>query len=82
VIYLLWYRENPEQTGTLACVCGDYYKAEEMAEQVEFSLRVIGGKEIHDMHISRVPYNKVFTNFSEIESTWMIYLQGAWFLEE
>jgi len=73
--YLVWCKEE----GVLS-VCGDYYKAEEVAQSLEWSLRMVEGISISALYITKTAKNKrvVF----DTESAWCVYRDGVWSLDE
>lgn len=86
-VYLLWYKESADSKEIVVSALRDYYKGEQVAEQLEFSLCTINGKpKPYEMGITRTTMNRlVFDVLDESDSgkvTWIIYRQGEWFLDE
>ena len=73
--YLVWC----EEVGVVS-VCGDYYKAEEVAQNIVWSLRVWDDVIVKAMFICKVQKNKKIE--LSADTSWCIYRDGVWELDE
>jgi hypothetical protein len=85
-VYMLWYKESAESKEIVVSALRDYYKGEQVAEQLEFSLCTVGGKpKPYEIGITRTLMNRVILDFQDESDdgkvTWIIYRQGEWFLD-
>ena len=72
--YIVWCHEK----GVLS-VCGDYYKAEEVAQNLEWSLRMWDDIVVSALYIYKVAKNKKIE--LSPETSWCIYRKGVWELD-
>lgn len=81
--YLLWYKAKRDSIEKIACVAREYYSAEKLAEQLLFSLTHFANVEtVYEIGITRVEINKICFDLSTVESRWVVYRDGEWFLDE
>lgn len=81
--YLLWYREEEGSVEVVSCVTRDYYVAEKLSEQLLFSLTHFANiKKVYEIGITRLGINKIHFDLDTLESRWVIYRNGEWFLDE
>lgn len=73
--YLVWC----EEVGVVS-VCGDYYKAEEVTQNIVWSLRVWDDVIVKAMFICKVQKNKKIE--LSADTSWCIYRDGVWELDE
>jgi len=73
--YIVWCKE----IGVLS-ICGDYYKAEEVAQNLEWSLRMVEGVLVESLYIYKVAKNKRVE--LSADTSWCIYRDGVWSLDE
>ena len=73
--YLVWC----EEVGVVS-VCGDYYKAEEVAQNLEWSLRVWDDMVVKALYIYKVAKNKKIE--LSADTSWCVYRDGVWELDE
>lgn len=81
--YLLWYKETEGGKEIIACITRDYYSAEKLGEQLLFFLTHFANvKTVYEIGITRVEINKIHFDLDTLESRWVIYRNGEWFLDE
>lgn len=80
--YLLWYKETEGSVEVIACVTRDYYVAEKLGEQLLFALSHFANlKTVYEIGITRLEINKIHFDLDTLESRWVIYRRGDWFLD-
>lgn len=81
-VYLLWYIQPDWNSPKVISALRDYYKAEEVAQNLEFLLKiVVGEKGEFQIGVTRTLMNKIHLDPREESSTWVLYDKGEWFLE-
>lgn len=81
--YILWYKSTEGGRETIACITRDYYVAEKLGEQLLFALTHFANiKKVYEIGITRLAINKIHFDLHTLESRWVIYKEGEWFLDE
>lgn len=80
-IYYLWYIPEPQSDKIIVGCAREYEAAEQISIQLEFELTVLLKKPLYKIGITRTVVNKIVFDLSDIDSTWVIYKKGNWFLE-
>ena len=83
-VYLLWYRTGENAQPKVVSALRDYSKAEDVAQQLEFEMRIIrrvGSP--YEIGVTRTNMNKIHHDPSEKDdSTWIFFKDNSWFLDE
>jgi hypothetical protein len=83
-VYMLWYQANKNSHPKVVSALRDYSKAEDVAQQLEFELRIIrrvGSP--YEIGITRTDMNKIHHDPREKDdSTWVVFKSNTWFLDE
>lgn len=81
--YVLWYKKSESGDEKVVSITRDYYVAEKLGEQLLFSLTHFAKVEkVYEIGITRIVINKVHLDLSSLESRWVIYREGEWFIDE